>query len=136
MPPATGAMRCALRQLDRIPMPIVAGEVDHMVPRPGDHGIVFEPIEEPAKAAPGVERWALVSQDHLCMRHAPGYLQTWRLLSQQSCDRCWSPAFKPPDGVRILPRVRSLATEGASQPASPRFLAASLTMHTSGGGDH
>ena len=32
---------------------ILSGQVDHMVPRPGDHGILFEPIpvEQPAKAA-------------------------------------------------------------------------------------
>ncbi len=32
-------------------MPIASGEVDHMVPRPGDNGIQFEPIEAPAQAA-------------------------------------------------------------------------------------
>jgi hypothetical protein len=42
--------RCAAYP-DRIPLPIASGEVDHRVTRPGDHGIQFEPIEEPAKAA-------------------------------------------------------------------------------------
>ena len=31
-----------------IPLPIASGEVDHMVPRPGDHGIQFEPLDAPA----------------------------------------------------------------------------------------
>ena len=44
--------RCAADP-DRIPLPIASGEVDHMVPRPGDHGIEFKPIEEPAQAASG-----------------------------------------------------------------------------------
>ncbi len=34
-----------------IPMPFVMGDEDHTTPYPGDHGIQFEPIEEPAKAA-------------------------------------------------------------------------------------
>ncbi len=35
---------------DGIPMPMVMGDNDHTTPYPGDHGIQFEPIEEPAEA--------------------------------------------------------------------------------------
>jgi len=28
---------------DRIPILFLSGEIDHMIPRPGDHGIQFEP---------------------------------------------------------------------------------------------
>ena len=53
-----GCFKC--RHLDRkrmlcaafggpVPLPIASGQVDHMIPRPGDHGITFEPIEAEVK---------------------------------------------------------------------------------------
>jgi hypothetical protein len=42
---------------DRIPLPIFAGDVDHMVPRPGQVGdAVFEPIDEDLWRATGERR--------------------------------------------------------------------------------
>jgi hypothetical protein len=44
----TGMPRCAAFP-DRIPLPIVSGELPHDRPVPGDHGIRFEPIDWPAE---------------------------------------------------------------------------------------
>jgi hypothetical protein len=34
---------------DGIPMAIIKGEHDHCLPYPGDHGIRFEPVEQPVQ---------------------------------------------------------------------------------------
>jgi hypothetical protein len=45
--------RCAAYP-ERIPFPIIAGEVDHMVPRPGQEGdIVFTPMDQEVFMATG-----------------------------------------------------------------------------------
>ena len=35
---------------DGIPVAIIQGEIDHTKPYPGDNGIQFEPVKEPANA--------------------------------------------------------------------------------------